>query len=232
MRGPRVVLTDIEGTTSSLSFVRDVLFPFARARLPEFVRRHRHDPTVRTHLEATARDANLEPDNIEGAIATLLAWIDADRKATPLKALQGMIWQEGYAAGAYTAHVYDDAIVALRAWHAQGRKLYVYSSGSVPAQKLYFAHTTVGDLTPLFSGYFDTTTGPKKEADSYRAIARAVGVDASTMVFLSDLEGEVDAARDAGLRTVWVRRDLAKTPATHRDHRVVRSFAEIKLDAL
>jgi enolase-phosphatase E1 len=196
------------------------------------VRAHAEDPAVRTHLDATARDAGLAPDDLAGIIATLIGWIDADRKATPLKALQGMIWQEGYANAAYTAHIYDDALAALRAWHAQGRRLYVYSSGSIAAQKLYFAHTTAGDLTALFSGYFDTTTGPKKDADSYRSIAHTVGVAADDMAFLSDLEGEVDAARSAGLRTVWVRRDLARAPASQRGHRVVRSFAEIKLDAL
>jgi enolase-phosphatase E1 len=228
--GRRAILTDIEGTTSSLSFVKDVLFPFARSHLPGYVRQHAHEPAVRAELDATAREAGLDPDKLDTLIAQLLRWIDEDRKITPLKTLQGMIWHQGYRDGAFVAHVYDDALAALQRWHRAGHALYVYSSGSVPAQKLYFAHTTAGDLSPLFSGYFDTMTGPKKDPDSYRRIAQSIGVVPADVVFLSDQEGEVDAAHAAGMATVWVRReiDAAATLPSSPKHQVVRDFDAIE----
>ena len=200
------IVTDIEGTTTAISFVHDVLFPYARANLNGFVAAHGREPAVRAELDAAKREAGDPAMSDEAVVAVLRRWIDEDRKATPLKALQGMIWAEGYKAGGFQGHVYDDAAEALRRWHAAGKKLYVYSSGSVPAQKLIFGHTKFGDLTPLFSGYFDTTTGPKKEADSYRRIAAAIGMPASRMLFLSDSTDEIAAARAAGLHTVQLRR--------------------------
>ena len=200
------IVTDIERTTTAISFVHDVLFPYARANLNGFVAAHGRGPAVRAELDAAKREAGDPAMSDEAVVAVLRRWIDEDRKATPLKALQGMIWAEGYKAGGFQGHVYDDAAEALRRWHAAGKKLYVYSSGSVPAQKLIFGHTKFGDLTPLFSGYFDTTTGPKKEADSYRRIAAAIGMPASRMLFLSDSTDEIAAARAAGLHTVQLRR--------------------------
>ncbi len=228
--GRTVILTDIEGTTSSVSFVKDVLFPYARARLPDFVRAHRDEPAVREQLDQTARDAGIDPTDIEALIATLIAWIDEDRKATPLKALQGMIWDAGYRERDFVAHIYDDALTALRRWRKAGHRIYVYSSGSVPAQKLYFAHTTAGDLTSLFSGYFDTTIGPKKDTESYRRIAQQIGVTPTDVIFLSDLEAEVDAARAAGMRTAWVRRDLHREASleAQQRHQTVREFGPIE----
>jgi len=200
------IVTDIEGTTSSISFVHDVLFPYARANLTGFVAAHGHEPAVRAELDAAKREAGDPGMADDAVVAALQRWIDEDRKATSLKALQGMIWAEGYRAGGFQGHVYDDAAEALRHWHKAGKKLYVYSSGSVPAQKLIFGHTKFGDLTPLFSGYFDTTTGPKKEAESYRKIAVAVGIPASRILFLSDSVDEITAARAAGMQTVQLRR--------------------------
>ncbi len=200
------IVTDIEGTTTAISFVHDVLFPYARANLNGFVAAHGREPAVRAELDAAKREAGDPAMSDEAVVAVLRRWIDEDRKATPLKALQGMIWAEGYKAGGFQGHIYDDAAEALRRWHRAGKKLYVYSSGSVPAQKLIFGHTKFGDLTPLFSGYFDTTTGPKKEADSYRRIAAAIGMPASRMLFLSDSTDEIAAARAAGLHTVQLRR--------------------------
>jgi enolase-phosphatase E1 len=139
-------------------------------------------------------------------VETLQGWIDEDRKHTALKALQGMIWEAGYASADFTAPVYPDAVAALRRWHADGHALAVYSSGSVPAQKLLFAHTDAGDLTGLFSGWFDTTVGGKREAASYARIASDLGTPASEIVFLSDVVAELDAAREAGMRTVLVDR--------------------------
>lgn len=224
-----VVLTDIEGTTSSISFVKDVLFPYARERLPRYVREHAADPRVRHCLDETLREAGLPAGDDEAAIATLLRWIDEDRKATPLKALQGMIWADGYAGETFVAHMYPDAVQRLREWHAQGHPIYVYSSGSVPAQQLYFAHTDAGDLRPLLRGHFDTTSGPKRERESYLRIAAAIGVAPADVVFLSDIEAELDAARAAGMRTWWLRRDGAGEAPGTGPHPVVRDFHAIRL---
>lgn len=207
MTAVRAVLVDIEGTTSSISFVHEVLFPFARAALPEFLQANAGDEAVRAEIEATAAEAGLDAADLPAVAATLQRWIDEDRKATPLKALQGMVWEHGYATGAYRAHVYADAARALRAWHDAGLPLYVYSSGSVHAQRLFFGHSEAGDLTPLFSGYFDTTTGPKREAVSYTRIATALDLPPESVLFLSDVPEELDAAAAAGMRTTWVLRE-------------------------
>ena len=187
----KAILTGIEGTTSSIAFVAEVLFPYARTRLADYIAAH---PAETAPILAEV--AASEPGD---AVATLLRWIDEDRKATPLKALQGMIWADGYASGAFTGHIYPDAAAGLHRWHAAGIKLYVFSSGSVPAQKLLFGHSEAGDLTPLFSGYFDTTTGPKREASSYARIAAAIGMSPGEVLFLSDTPEEIAAARGAGM---------------------------------
>jgi hypothetical protein len=140
----RAILTDIEGTTSSIAFVKDVLFPYARRALPGFVAAHGGEPEMRRWLGTVAEETGAAGD--DAVIATLQGWLDQDQKHTALKALQGMIWRDGYQQGAYTAHVYDDAAAKLRAWHAASHPLYVYSSGSVAAQRLFFGHSTAGDL--------------------------------------------------------------------------------------
>jgi len=222
----RAILTDIEGTTSSLSFVKDVLFPYARERMAEFVRQHAQEAAVRKELEEVRRlsGKNLsEPEVIQ----QLIRWIDEDRKITPLKSLLGMIWEDGYKKGDFRGHMYEDAVRHLKSWKQAGIRLYVFSSGSVQAQKLLFAHTESGDLTPLFSGYFDTTIGSKREADSYRKIAAAIGTPPGDILFLSDIREELDAARAAGMQVTWLVRDGVADPnATHRQ---VRNFDEIRL---
>lgn len=223
----QAIVTDIEGTTSSLSFVKDELFPYARCKLAEFVRARRGDPEMKRILEETAHQAGKELDE-ESAIALLLQWIDEDRKYTPLKALQGLIWEAGYQAGALRGHIYEDAARRLRGWHAAGLRLYVYSSGSVHAQKLLFGHTDHGDLTPLFSGYFDTRTGAKQETESYHRIAAEIDLPPENILFLSDILGELDAARAAGLQTRWLTRD--GEPALQTGHPTVLSFDDITLD--
>ncbi len=222
----RAIVTDIEGTTSSIDFVHKVLFPYAREHLPAFVRAHAGEPAVRARLLETAREAGVQPDDPEAVIAVLLEWIDADRKATPLKALQGMIWKHGYASGAFRAHVYPEVPARLRTWHDAGIALYVYSSGSVAAQKLFFAHTEAGDLTALFQGYFDTETGPKRDTASYRRIAAQVGLPAAAILFLSDVTGELDAARAAGLGTTLICRPPRPCPP-EAAHRCVADFEHI-----
>ena len=187
----KAILTDIEGTTSSIAFVAEVLFPYARAHLADYVAAHRAETAA-----ILAEVAATEPGD---PVATLIRWIDEDRKATPLKTLQGMIWADGYASGAFRGHVYDDAVAGLRRWHAAGVRLYVFSSGSVAAQKQLFGFSEAGDLTPLFSGYFDTTTGAKRVAGSYAKIAAAIGEGPGDVLFLSDTSEEVAAARGAGM---------------------------------
>ena len=215
----RAVLTDIEGTTSSLSFVKDVLFPYARARLPGFVRARSEDAEVRPLLEAARSESGAA--DLDALIDQLIRWIDEDRKVTALKALQGLIWESGYRSGELTGHVYDDAVDSLRSWHERGLRLYVFSSGSIKAQQLLFGHTAKGDLRSLFSGYFDTTTGAKKDAQAYRRIADTIGVDSREILFLSDIKEELDAAREAGMQTYWLVREgdidrAATHPVAHR----------------
>ncbi len=217
-------MTDIEGTTSSLSFVKDVLFPYARERMARFVRAHANDPTVRGLLDDARQLIGGRADD-EEVIVQLIQWIDEDKKVTPLKALQGMIWEQGYRQGDFKGHVYEDAVRNLKQWHARGIRLYVFSSGSVQAQKLLFAHTGYGDLTPLFSGYFDTTVGAKKEASAYHKIAHTIGFTPGDILFLSDIKEELDAAHEAGMRTAWLLRAGGETAAT--GHLKARSFDAI-----
>ncbi|NMZ78881.1 acireductone synthase [Pseudomonas mandelii] len=223
----KAILTDIEGTTSAVSFVFDVLFPYAAKHLPDFVRQHAGRADVAEQLAAVRRDSN-EPDaDVERVIEILLGWIAEDRKATPLKALQGMVWEQGYQAGQLKGHVYPDAVEALKRWHQDGFKLFVYSSGSIQAQKLIFGCSEAGDLSPLFSGYFDTTSGPKREAHSYERITQAIGLEAAQIVFLSDIVEELDAARAAGMATCG----LAREGGALAGHVTVDSFARIDLSA-
>ncbi len=217
LSGVRAVLTDIEGTTSSIAFVHDVLFPYARERLPGFVEKRRNDPDVVYWLDATAREAGIDDPRSHRVIDVLLRWIDEDRKATPLKALQGMIWQTGYESGDYRAHVYPEVPAKLREWKAQGLKLYVYSSGSVQAQKLFFAHSEAGDLAQMFDGWFDTGVGGKRERGSYLRIAETVELQPPEIVFLSDVTQELDAAHGAGMQTIELRRppETCPDPGSH-----------------
>jgi enolase-phosphatase E1 len=209
--GPAAIVLDIEGTTTPIAFVHEVLFPFARARLPALLRDRAADPAVAVEL-AAVRDA--EPG--QDPLAVLLGWMDADVQATPLKQLQGLLWREGYADGTLQGALYPDVAPALRAWRAEGRRLFVYSSGSIEAQRLIFAHSSAGDLSALFDGYFDTRTGPKREASSYAAIAAAAGLVPQAMLFLSDVAAELDAARTAGLLTCQLVRERDGTIASGR----------------
>ncbi|ATR84252.1 acireductone synthase [Pseudomonas sp. FFUP_PS_473] len=222
----KAILTDIEGTTSAVSFVFDVLFPFAARHLPDFVRTHAAEPAVAAQLQAVRTDSNEPAADVERVIEILLQWIAEDRKATPLKALQGMVWAEGYQAGLLKGHVYPDAVEALKRWHQEGYALYVYSSGSIQAQKLIFGCSEAGDLTPLFSGYFDTTSGGKREAQSYRTIAQAIDLPAEQILFLSDIVEELDAAQQAGMATCG----LVRQGGELAGHSNVVSFALIDVN--
>jgi enolase-phosphatase E1 len=211
----RAILTDIEGTTSSTSFVKDVLFPYARARMADFIRRNAGNEVIGNLLDEVrevAGDPTL-PD--EAVIDRLIRWIDEDRKITPLKALQGLLWEQGYQRGDFQGHVYEDAVRHLRAWHAQGLRLFVFSSGSVHAQELLFAHTAFGDLRPLFSGHFDTRIGAKQDPEAYRRIAASIGLAPGEILFLSDIEGELNAAREAGMNTFRLVREQKEVESGH-----------------
>jgi enolase-phosphatase E1 len=188
------ILTDIEGTTSSIAFVIETLFPYARARLADHLAAHPED--------APGLDAE-----------TLAAWIDADRKDPVLKAVQGRIWRRGYETGALKGHVYPDAVAALRRWHAAGVPLYVYSSGSIEAQQLLFGHSVAGDLRPLFSGWFDLGSGSKLAPASYAGIAGAIGRPPADILFLSDNPAEIAAAGDAGMAVRLIDRAAGDTLA-------------------
>lgn len=234
----KLILTDIEGTTSSIAFVKEVLFPYAAEHLPQFIRDHQQQADVRQQLQATAELVRQQSgQSIDGDLHALtqqlLAWIRADVKATPLKALQGMIWQQGYETAAYQAHMYADATHQLRQWHAQGIPLYVYSSGSVQAQKLFYGYSQDGDLLPLFSGHFDTSVGNKREAQSYRNILawlqQTHDIDAANILFLSDIEQELDAAADCGMQTCWLVRD--EQPAGNSLHPRASDFNQIQLSS-
>lgn len=223
----KAIITDIEGTTSSLSFVKDSLFPYARAHVGDFLRENATNETVQKLLADINIEVGAELD-LEQAINQLIQWIDDDKKITPMKSLQGLIWESGYQRGELIGHLYPDAIRNLQNWKAEGFDLYVYSSGSVYAQKLLFAHTDAGDLTPLFSGYFDTHIGAKQDSTSYENIVAHIGLPAEQLLFLSDIEAELNAAQTAGLQTIWLTREDA--PQTEATHRKVRNFDEIELE--
>lgn len=218
------VLVDIEGTVGSIGFVKDVLFPYSRRAFARFVHERGAEPEVKALLDqarSLAGGAELSDGEL---VAQLERWVDEDRKVTPLKGLQGLIWEEGFRRGDFRAHVYPDVPGALRAWAARGLRLFVFSSGSVHAQKLYFAHSEAGDLAPLFEGHFDTTVGPKGEPASYRAIASEIGLPPGRVVFLSDSRAELDAARAAGMGAVGLEREGR---AELGDHRVARDFSSL-----
>lgn len=222
----KAIVTDIEGTTSSLSFVKDVLFPYARLHIKQFIQDNQHHGEVKKLLADVCREAGqaLELDEIG---KQLVQWIDEDKKVTPLKALQGLIWEQGYKNGDFYGHIYPDAYQNLQQWHEQGIPLYVYSSGSVYAQKLLFAHTEHGDLTPLFSGYFDTNIGHKQQTASYQAIIGELSLLAGEILFLSDIKEELDAAKQAGMKTTWLTRDGKTDDVSHQQ---VNNFDEITLN--
>ncbi|MCM2971886.1 acireductone synthase [Larsenimonas suaedae] len=225
----KAIVTDIEGTTSSIAFVHEVLFPYARERLPQWLEARAGQPAVAEQLDAVRAMTSEEDASVERLADVLVQWIDEDRKATPLKTLQGMIWEEGYREGDFKSHIYPDAAECLKAWHDQGLELSIYSSGSVHAQKLMFAHTELGDITPLITHYFDTTLGAKRDSDSYRRMLDVLAVPPEEVLFLSDVPAELDAAEDVGIRTCQLVRDPDMETGHHH---CVHRFDEIDLDEL
>ena len=224
----RAALIDIEGTVGSIAFVRDVLFPYASERMDEYVLAHRDEPAIREILDQTASEAGAQRENVPALLAALHDWSDRDVKVTPLKSLQGMIWVDGFRSSGIRGHLYPDAIDALHRFHEAGVALYIYSSGSVAAQKLLFGHSVAGDLLPLFAGFYDTTIGGKREPDSYERIVDEIGIAPNEAIFFSDNEAELDAAEEAGLQTVQLARPQDLTRPTTR-HASVESFAIIEV---
>ncbi|OMQ19911.1 acireductone synthase [Serratia oryzae] len=222
----RAIVTDIEGTTSDIRFVHQVLFPYARERLAEFIRHRAAEAEVAAALAALCEELAQPQADHEQLIAALYRFMDEDRKSTALKTLQGIIWRSGYHNGDFRGHLYPEVAGRLAAWQQQGVRLYVYSSGSVEAQRLLFGYSEVGDLRPLFSGYFDTRVGAKREIASYQNIARHIALAPAEILFLSDIHQELDAARAAGWHTCQLIRDAADPLSLHPQ---VNHFEQIEL---
>jgi enolase-phosphatase E1 len=226
----RALLLDIEGTTTPIDFVYNVLFRYARTHVADYLQRKGESAASRTALEQLI--AEQAADRERGAdpppqVLNYIRWLmDCDRKSPGLKALQGLIWQEGYESGELHGQVYADVPPALARWRHDGLEIYIYSSGSVLAQKLLFASTDAGDLTKLLNGYFDTEVGPKVSPDSYVTIAAKVQIPPNEILFVSDVAHELDAARTYRLGTALCVRD-ADAAAGSESHPVVRTFDDI-----
>ncbi|WP_145601015.1 acireductone synthase [Yersinia frederiksenii] len=222
----QAIVTDIEGTTTDIRFVHQVLFPYARERLTPFLHQHQQDEEVAAALVDLRREIEQPAANIETLIAALHRFMDEDRKSTALKAIQGIIWRSGYLQGDFRGHLYPEVAGQLAGWQQQGLGLYVYSSGSVDAQKLLFGYSDAGDIRPLFSGYFDTHVGAKREVSAYQNIASQLAIAPPTLLFLSDIRQELDAAQLAGWHTCQLIRDL---PDNESRHLQVNRFDQIDL---
>ena len=237
----RGILLDIEGTTSAVSFVYDVMFPFVRRELGQYLCANWDSAALNEVRDLIAKDIGYESfvawcgsvtevDKQQQLLrAEVLRLMEGDAKATGLKALQGLIWQAGFESGEMRAHIYDDVLPAIQAWNDAGCDVRIFSSGSIAAQKLFFGHTIAGNILHLFQGHYDTTTGPKKEAASYQAIATDFDLPPPQILFLSDVPDELEAARAAGLQTGLCKRPgNAKVGAEH-GHPEIRSFDQIEL---
>ena len=225
----KYILTDVEGTTTSISFVHETLFPYAHENLRRFVAANSNKTDVQDILNQTKKTALEEGKkelNDDEACDLLLHWIKTDRKHSALKNLQGLIWEEGYASGEIKGHVYKDVPLALKAWKDAGLTLGVYSSGSVKAQHLIFEFSTEGNLRPYFSNHFDTAVGHKRETASYSNIANLLKLDPVDILFLSDIKEELDAARTAGMKTIQL---VRQNDVVIGDHKTAASLSEIKL---
>lgn len=237
MTGIRGVVLDIEGTTTPIAFVHDVLFSYARTHVKNYLTKHPNSEDVRKDIEVLReehandlRSGNQPPPltaEIESVVNYVNWLIDLDRKSTGLKSLQGKIWHEGYADGSLRSQVFPDVAPALARWRTKGLTISIFSSGSVLAQQLLFAHTEAGDLTPFISNYFDTSVGKKGEPESYQRIADAIGFAPNELLFISDVVTELAAANEAGMKTVLSIRP-GNQPQEHAEqYRAIESFDEL-----
>ena len=232
------ILLDIEGTTSSISFVYDVMFPYARRELAGYLSQNWDSQDLRQVCELIARDAGKDslaawladtPGSAEALVHDeVIRLMDADVKATGLKQLQGLIWRAGFESGEMKSHLYDDVPPALQRWSAAGIDIRIYSSGSIAAQQLFFRHTIAGDQLHRFQGHYDTTTGPKQDAASYTKIADDFGMKPSDLLFVSDVVDELRAAREAGFKVVLSVRPGNPDPPSDHGYEVVHSFEQIE----
>jgi enolase-phosphatase E1 len=232
------ILLDIEGTTSSISFVYDVMFPFVRNNVGSFLSQSWDSDEVKACVSLLAKDLEkgsaadwLGDDAVEQQQAKVVGGViqlmDADVKATGLKQLQGLIWKSGFHSGEMVAHLFDEVAECIQGWHKSGIDVRIYSSGSIAAQKLFFGHTIAGNLLDCFQGHYDTTTGPKKEADSYSTIAEEFACEASEILFVSDVVDELAAAKAAGLQTVLSLRPGNKPVDAGHEFDAVNGFDQI-----
>jgi enolase-phosphatase E1 len=238
----RAIVLDIEGTTTPVAFVYEKLFPYARSRLRRYLQAHggsaecqsivarlrqEHETDIRESPDVPAWDDSAVAR--DDSVSRYVTWLmDHDRKSPGLKELQGRIWEEGYTTGELVGEVFDDVPRALHRWRDAGIGVGIFSSGSVLAQKLLFGHSSAGDLTPLLRWHFDTSVGPKSEAESYRRIASIIGEPSSKILFVSDVVRELEAARLAGLQTILCIRPGNAPPPSHHDHSTIRSFDELE----
>lgn len=229
----KALLLDIEGTTTPIDFVHNTLFPFAKARIAGFVQEHFDDLKFEIAQLTDENGADLDygsefrPESPNSVADYLKHLVDVDRKSTPLKTIQGMIWEKGYESGGLVSRVFDDVPTAFKRWKDAGHSIAIYSSGSVLAQRLIFKYSDEGDLTQLIDRYFDTNTGPKREADSYRKIAEDMETDSNAIIFVSDVPAELDAARTAGMKTVLSIRKGNSVVNETRSHKTIQSFDEL-----
>ena len=232
------ILLDIEGTTSSISFVYDQMFPFVRETLTSYLAENWDSPALQACLPKLASDVEQDPqtwlvgtteEKQQTVAKAVIGLMDADIKATGLKELQGMIWKSGFHSGQLVAHLFDDVASCIKAWKENDRDVRIYSSGSIAAQKLFFGHSIAGDLLDQFSGHYDTTSGSKREAESYRTISQQFECDPSQILFISDVVEELAAAKEAGLQTVLSLRPGNKAVPTDHGHLAIGSFAELQI---
>jgi enolase-phosphatase E1 len=242
----KVILLDIEGTTSSIRFVYDVMFPFARRELAAYVQEHWNQPQLTEACELIARDTGAEsfshwqatagvpsdssePADIQAAVTQhVQELMDQDIKATGLKTLQGLIWKSGFESGEMEAHVYPDVPPTLQKWKQAGLDLRIYSSGSIAAQKLFFGHSLAGNMLQFFSEHYDTTIGSKKEADSYQRITSDIQAAPDEILFLSDVPAELDAAASAGLHTALCQRPENPIHEDPSQHAAFSTFDQVQ----
>lgn len=224
------IIVDIEGTVSDAGFTRDVLIPYAEARIGPWIEANAERPDVAEALEALAQAAG-EPEVDIPRLIELAEFGLVERDSGPVAALCHLLWRDAYQAFDLTGHVYDDAVATLQSWADDHRTLFTYSAAPSEAQRLLFAYSEAGDISGLFSGFFDRRLGAKKNADSYTAIAKTLGEEPGALLFISDSGGELDAAKKAGLQTCWIARDdeTRDKAETQQEHPSVVSFSEIEL---
>jgi enolase-phosphatase E1 len=226
LEGIQWILTDIEGTTTEVSFVYDILFPYFRSHMDEWktVDSDQMNQVLEQTRTLVLEEQSINVSNKEAIFDQLRQWSIEDRKVTPLKTFQGMVWEQGFKSGAIKGHMYADVKPALERWTAMGMKLAIFSSGSIAAQKQLFGFSTEGDLTPYFSAYFDTTTGMKRDEQTYQLIVKQLDAPANSVLFLSDIHQELEAAKEAGMRTLQLVR-----PGTQANwSSCVADFSEIQ----